>query len=90
MFPGSGAGPLIGVSFAPNNLRLITTGSAAVVEIWDILNRRLLHSISLRPFPADVAAAIPAPDGRHLITANPNGTIYVLRLPEALGLGTVK
>ena len=31
-------------------------------------------------FPGDVRWAAYAPDGRHMFTANSNGTIYALRL----------
>ena len=35
-------------------------------------------------YPGTVRQVIPHPDGRHLVTVNGNGTVYILRLPDLL------
>lgn len=48
--------------------------------LWDAATRRKLHAWT---FPGDVRRVEYTPDGRHLITGNGKGTIYVLRLAQA-------
>ena len=51
------------------------------MTVWDVEKRNVLKSWEL---PGGVGAVAFAADGRHLATANGNGTVYILRLPDEL------
>jgi len=51
-----------------------------MITLWDAVTGRKLREWQ---FPGQVYASI-TPDGRHLATANANGTVYILRLPDDL------
>jgi len=63
------------VAFSPDGQSVVTAGHRLIV--WELATSRPLHQWTL---PGPVQWATYAPDGRHLLTANSNGTIYVLRL----------
>jgi hypothetical protein len=48
------------------------------VHFWDVATRK--EKEVLRVGPAGWVGGFYSHDGRHLITHNPNGTVYVLRL----------
>lgn len=65
----------------PSDNSVVTGYSDGVISLW---NAKLEHQETIRVGPPqgsinDIAFT---PDGRHLITANGNGTLYVLRLSE--------
>jgi len=49
------------------------------VAVWDIAARQIVHTW---PLPGSVSDAVFTSDSRHLVTANLNGTVYVLRIPQ--------
>lgn len=67
------------VTFSPDSRRLASAGYDGRIIVWDIAQERLLHDWQL---PGAVGAICFAADGRHLITNNGNGTLYVLRLSK--------
>jgi WD40 repeat protein len=68
------------VALSPNDKFLIAHHGGGTVELWDVPSGRNVHTWHL-PGPVRRLAF---PDGRHLITGNANGTLYVLRLDPAL------
>jgi hypothetical protein len=62
--------------FSPDGQTLATTHQNGLLILWDPVKGARMRSWQL-PGPADVAFAA---DGWHLLTANANGTVYVLRL----------
>jgi WD40 repeat protein len=73
---------------SPNGRRIAALGGNRIT-IWDIpTNRKLIewqlplfqYNFAFRSAPVQFA-----PDGRHLATANSNGTVYVFRIPEQSG-----
>jgi WD40 repeat protein len=72
------------LAFAPDGQALVSAGCAPEREsfgrcnvvMWDADGRKLREWA----FPGVVCGVAFAPDGRHLATANSNGTVYVLRL----------
>jgi WD40 repeat protein/serine/threonine protein kinase len=66
------------LAFAPDG-QTIVVGEPKGVQLWDLTNRKKPKRRSLR-LPGQVNGVTFAQDGRHLITANSNGTAYVLRL----------
>jgi WD40 repeat protein len=65
--------------------RFATAGNDNVVKLWDVATGRELRHWDMR-LPAQdrggfVAALAFTPDGRSLLTANANTTLYVLDLP---------
>jgi WD40 repeat protein/tRNA A-37 threonylcarbamoyl transferase component Bud32 len=67
------------VAFSPDG-KLLASQRAAMVELWEVSSGRKLHAW---PLPAP-ARRLAFADGRHLVTANANGTLYVLRLDPAV------
>jgi WD40 repeat protein len=70
------------VAWSPEGDRIASTARDGTVRVWEAKTGRQLHLIRLGlPAPYINGVAF-SPDGRHLTTANSNGTAYVLRLPE--------
>jgi WD40 repeat protein len=67
------------LEFVPDGKTLVSTDYQCGMVLWDVAagDRRREWQ-----FPGRVQAAAFAPDGRHLATANVNGTVYVLRLAK--------
>jgi WD40 repeat protein len=64
------------VSFDADGRRLLSTGRDGRVVVWDAASGGILNEWKL---PGLVPHAVFAADGRHIATANGNGTVYVLR-----------
>lgn len=69
------------LAYAPDGKTLACT-VGATVSLWDVKKAKRLKKWQLPGFVSKVSFA---PDGRHLITANGNGTAYVLRLANPDG-----
>ena len=70
--------PLTAVTFAPGGARLASSDMGGRVVLWDVATANPVREWQL---PGSVHTLAFAPDGRHLVTANGNGTVYVLRAP---------
>ncbi len=70
------------IGFVGGGKTVLTAGLDGGIVTWDPPFARRLAGWQL---PGPIHAAVLAPDGRHLFTANGNGTVYMLRLtmPEA-------
>jgi WD40 repeat protein len=67
------------LAFSADGQRLVTVGGDRKLVVWDIASAKAVYAAS---FPSTLDDAGFAPDGRHIITSNPDGTIYILRLPR--------
>jgi WD40 repeat protein/serine/threonine protein kinase len=67
------------VAWAPSGSSLASCDMNGLIVIWDTTTGKQLHEWK---FPGWVNMVAFATDGRHLLTANGNGTIYVLRLHD--------
>jgi len=65
------------LDFSPDGTRLLASHSDRVLTMWDMESGVRLKEWN--HFPGPVQARF-APDGRHIVTKNFNGTAYVLRL----------
>jgi WD40 repeat protein len=80
MGTGSNGPEISSVTFAPDGRTLAACTSRGIVNLWDLTRPiPVRKSITL---PGSVAQIAFTPEGRHLVTANWNGTIYLLRLAE--------
>ena len=69
--------PLAGLIVGPTGDRFATFDSTGGIKVWDT-QAKLLRVWELRMPVATVAFT---PDGRHLLSANGDGTVYLLQLP---------
>jgi WD40 repeat protein len=69
-------GPVQALAFAPDGQALAVSVSGRLV-LWDMAAMQPQQEWEL---PGVVTHLTFGPEGRHLITANSNGTVYVLRL----------
>lgn len=72
------SGALSSLTFDGEGSRLLSAGRDGRVVIWDAATGALLQEWRL---PGLVRQAVFASDGRHVATANGNGTAYILRIP---------
>jgi WD40 repeat protein len=73
-------GPVRGLAFSPTEPLLATCAEDGTVRLWDRTGSDPHpRTIDLGPSPSGVRAVAFTPDGRYLVTANGNGTLYVLR-----------
>jgi WD40 repeat protein len=66
-----------GVAFSPDGSWLASAGMDGQVLLWHVRTGDKLRGWQL---PGPVTSVAFAPDNRHLLFGNANGTIYVLRL----------
>jgi hypothetical protein len=79
--PGSGDA----VAVSPDGRLLALDGGGGQLSVRSVETGRVTWS---RKLPGPCGRLVFSPDGRHLVTTNANGTVYVLRLdgpPEAAG-----
>jgi WD40 repeat protein/tRNA A-37 threonylcarbamoyl transferase component Bud32 len=69
------------VAFRPDG-QLLAIPSSGVVTLFDVAAGKATEQIRVGP-PGGVVFPSFSPDGRHLVTLNGNGTVYVLRLRPA-------
>lgn len=76
LLPASGAT----IAVSPDGKQLVTFADGKLF-LWDTLTNKKRDWLTL---PVAVTTLLYSPDGRHVITGNLNGTIYVFRLPIVL------
>ncbi len=72
------------VAISLDNRTLAAVTSAGVVRLWDLSTGKLIRVIRLSPAVQHADQIAFSPDGRHLATANSNGTVYILRVNSAV------
>ncbi len=66
-------------AFFTSDGQFVVTADDRGIGTYDWANKREHRRIT---FPGQVRSLALHPDGQHLATANANGTVYILRLPE--------
>ncbi|MGA2032862.1 MAG: hypothetical protein ABSG68_11430 [Thermoguttaceae bacterium] len=74
------AGAVQHLAFSSDGQRLVSVGSDCKLIVWDIARAKAVYSAT---FPGVLNDAGFTPDSRHVVTVNPDGTAYVLRLPHS-------
>jgi WD40 repeat protein len=67
------------LSFSSDGALLASAGDDGRVSLWQTSSGKRRQTWQ---FPGHVQQVLFAPDGRHLLTLNANGTVYILRLPD--------
>jgi serine/threonine protein kinase/WD40 repeat protein len=67
-------------AFSPDGKTVATWGKDGVLRLWNATDGKELEAIRLCASNGDVNQIAFSPTGRHLATANSNGTVYILRL----------
>jgi WD40 repeat protein/tRNA A-37 threonylcarbamoyl transferase component Bud32 len=76
------------MAFSPDGKVLVTGGNdEATVRFWDTATGRPLRTWTIGPAQGRVRGLAVTPDGRHLLTLNGNGTVYLLRMDWLPGHG---
>jgi tricorn protease-like protein/Leucine-rich repeat (LRR) protein len=73
---------VICAAYIPGGQAIVSVDQTNRVIVWEAATGKLRREVRLGK-DVDVRALAVAPDGRHVVTANGNGTLYVLRLQEA-------
>ena len=78
---GGHTGAVRGLAFSPAEPLLASCADDGTVRLWErTAGEPRAGTIDLGRFPSGVRAVAFTPDGRYLVTANGNGTLYVLRV----------
>jgi WD40 repeat protein len=73
---------VMSVCYSPDGSQIATTGFDGIIRIWPAGGGVVQHEIRICQPGGRINQVEFTPDGRHLVTANGNGTIYVLRLAD--------
>jgi WD40 repeat protein len=67
------------VAFLPDGGRVVSSGGDGALRLW-LLRAGASRAFRLGPASGQILQALVSPEGRHIITANGNGTVSVLRI----------
>lgn len=73
------------LTISPDGQRLAVAGFTGQVLLWDLTDRRLIRTLTLGPPLGTISQVLFSPTGRHLLTVNGNGTVYLVRLSPSPG-----
>lgn len=71
---------ILGLAYDPSGTQLASCSADGTVRIWDAETYQPRQSIAVGPSSGLIHSITFLPDGRHLATANQNGTVSLLRL----------
>jgi len=71
-----------GLLVAPNGATFVTLGTDREVKVWSLKDPAAPREMRSWKLPVGVNGAAYTPDGKFLVTANADGTAYVLELPD--------
>ena len=74
-FPGVSA--VYSVAFSADGERIASADHYGQLTVWDLATEKQIWQ---RQLPGEIHKVLFAPDGRHLLTLNGTGTIYIFRL----------
>lgn len=74
-------GGVVGVVVSPTGATFATLGADREVKVWSLADPKAPKEVRGWPLPVGVNAAAYTPDGKQLVTANADGTAFVLDLP---------
>ena len=69
---------LIGIAVGPDGARFATVDSTGQVRAWETKTGKQVREWELR---MPIGGLAFTPDGKHVVSANGNGTLYLLDLP---------
>ena len=72
--------------FAPDGTQLVAANDSGRVHLWPLSGGAVetapAQTLTLGPAGGKIGQVLISPEGRHLMTVNGNGTVYVLRLTD--------
>jgi len=80
-------GAVRGAVFDPDGTRLASVSLDGTLRLWDVSTWKPTRTISIGPPNGRQGLEGESygfsPSGRHFALCNPNGTVYILRLPKS-------
>jgi WD40 repeat protein len=73
-------GLLLSLAFSPDGKTLASSAQDGKVQFWDPHSGKLKKTLTIGPAGGEIRQLAFGPNGQYLVTANGNGTVYVLRL----------
>lgn len=70
------------IAFNSKGAVLASAANDGTVRLWNPNTGRLMKTLEIGPGAGMIHKVVFTSDGKHLATANGNGTVYVLRLPQ--------
>ncbi len=70
-----------GLLVSPKGDTLITIGAEREIKAWSLADPNVLKEVRSWTFATEIRGAAYSPDGKTVITANADGTAYVLEMP---------
>jgi len=75
--------PILSIGFSPDGKTMAASTAHGTLALFEVRNAAAAPStLTLGPDHGLIPQIAFAPEGRHIITANGNGTVYFVRLPE--------
>jgi WD40 repeat protein len=74
-------GEVSGLLVSPKGDTFLTIGTNREIKVWSLADPKAIKESRSWAFPVEVKGAAYTPDGKSVVTANADGTAYILELP---------
>jgi WD40 repeat protein/tRNA A-37 threonylcarbamoyl transferase component Bud32 len=88
--PGHPGASIASLAYRIDGRVLASAAPDGTVRLWDPQAGKETEVLRIGPAQGVINQVVCAPDGRHVVTANSNGTVYILRLSSTARPGMVQ